>query len=153
MSRADALLDIAEAAATQAHVASLHPGGVWDQDGAAASIARLYQATLDRRPDAQGLAGWRAEMEGGKSLLELTPGFLDSIEFNALYGSTSNTQFVTLLYNNVLDRAPDTPGLNGRLSQLDSGALTRGQVVLGFSESLEFRLNTMSWIEGGILFA
>lgn len=153
MSRADALLGIAEAAATQAHVASLYPGGVWDQDGASASIARLYQATLDRRPDAPGLAGWRAEMGGGKSLLELTPGFLDSIEFNALYGSTSNAQFVTLLYHNVLDRAPDTPGLNGWLSQLDSGALTRGQVVLGFSESLEFRLNTMSWIEGGILFA
>jgi len=153
MSRADALLGIAETAETQAHVASLHPGGVWDQDGGTASIARLYQATLDRRPDAAGLAGWRAEMEAGKSLLELTPGFLGSIEFNALYGSTGNAQFITLLYNNVLDRAPDAAGLNGWLDQLNSGALTRGQVVLGFSESLEFRLSTMSWIEGGILFA
>jgi len=153
MGRADVMLGFAESGEAKARISAIHSAGIWDQDGPAASIARLYQATLDRRPDEAGLAGWRAEFENGKSLLDITPGFLNSIEFVQLYGNTTNTQFVTLLYNNVLDRAPDAPGLNGWLSQLDSGALTRAQVVLGFSESLEFRLNTMSWIEGGVTFA
>lgn len=153
MTRGDAMLSFSEYVETKSYVSSLYSAGIWDQDGATASIARLYQATLNRRPDEAGLSGWRAEIDNGKSLLDITPGFLNSTEFNTLYGSTTNTQFITLLYNNVLNRAPDTPGLNGWLSQLDSGALSRGQVVLGFSESLEFRLNTMSWIEGGIIFA
>lgn len=153
MSRGSVMLNFSEYVETKGRISSLYSGGVWDQDGAAASIARLYQATLDRRPDEAGLAGWRAEIDNGKSLLDITPGFLNSTEFNSIYGATNNTQFVTLLYNNVLDRAPDTAGLNGWVAQLNSGALTRSQVVLGFSESLEFQLNSMAWIEGGIIFA
>lgn len=153
MSRGAVMQNFAEYTETKGHIGGLYSGGVWDQDGATASIARLYQATLDRRPDEAGLAGWRAEMDNGRSLLDITPGFLNSAEFTAIYGSTTNTQFVTLLYDNVLDRAPDTAGLNGWVGQLNNGALTRSQVVLGFSESLEFQLGSMSWIEGGIIFA
>jgi len=153
MGRGAVMQNFSEYVETKGRVSSLYSGGVWDQDGAASSIARLYQATLDRRPDEAGLAGWRAEIDNGKSLLDITPGFLNSAEFTTIYGATNNTQFVTLLYNNVLDRAPDTAGLNGWVAQLNSGALTRSQVVLGFSESLEFQLNSMTWIEGGITFA
>lgn len=153
MPRGDVMLAFSEYVETKNRVSSIYANGLWDQDGDAASIARLYQATLDRRPDHNGLIGWRAEMTAGKSLMDIVPGFLNSTEFTTLYGATNNMQFVTLLYNNVLDRAPDTAGLDGWVAQLNSGALSRAQVVLGFSESLEFRLNTMSWIEGGVVFA
>lgn len=126
--------------------------GIWDQDGGAAAIARLYQATLNRRPEEAGLRDWRAEMAAGKSLADLVPGFTNSAEFTALYGATSNQAFVTLLYNNVLGRAPDAAGFAGWVAQLDAGG-SRTDVVLGFSESLEFRLSTMAWIEGGVVFA
>ncbi len=153
MTRGDVMLAFSEYVETKDRVSTIYSNGLWDQDGMTASIARLYQATLDRRPDSNGLGNWRAEMAAGKSLLDIVPGFLNSREFTSIYGTTTNTQFVTLLYNNVLDRAPDTAGLNDWVGQLNSGALSRAQVVLGFSESLEFRLGTMSWIEGGVVFA
>lgn len=41
------------------------------------------------------------------------------------------------LYKNVLGRDADTGGLNYWLGQLNSGAETRYEVLLGFSESAE----------------
>lgn len=126
---------------------------VWDQDENSASIARLYQATLGRHPEEYGLMSWRARMDDGLSLYDIVPGFLNSTEFASIYGATSNADFVNLLYHNVLGRGPDAEGFAHWTSHLDQGIENRVQVVIGFSESLEFRLNTMSWIEGGIVLA
>jgi hypothetical protein len=51
-------------------------------------------------------------------------------------GSLNDTQYVTLLYENVLGREPDPTRLATWTGQLGSGA-TRGQVLIGFSESQE----------------
>ena len=59
-------------------------------------------------------------------------------EFQATYSTLDNTQFVTQLYQNVLARAPDPAGLAGWVGALDAGLLTRGGVLLGFSDSAEF---------------
>jgi Domain of unknown function (DUF4214) len=48
---------------------------------------------------------------------------------------------VTLLYQNVLGRAPDPAGLAAWVAVLDGGA-SRGQVLLGFSESAEYKAGT-----------
>jgi hypothetical protein len=130
-------------------ISSLYSGGIWDQDGAASSIARLYQATLDRRPDEAGLAGWRAEIDNGKSLLDITPGFLNSAEFTTIYGATNNTQFVTLLYNNVLDRNPEQAGYDYHMKNL-AGGLTRSQLLVQFSESPENQSNVLPAIQDGM---
>ena len=45
---------------------------------------------------------------------------------------------MTLLYNNVLGRAPDAGGLSGWVGLLDGG-MSRGQVLLGFSDSAEYQ--------------
>jgi Ca2+-binding RTX toxin-like protein len=101
------------------------------------AVYRLYAATLDREPDAAGLRGWTALLADGASLSEIAGGFLGSVEFTRAYGSTNDTAFVTLLYANVLGRAPDAAGLAGWLARLQSGS-DRTDVVLGFSESAEF---------------
>ena len=44
---------------------------------------------------------------------------------------------VNNLYKNVLGREADTGGLNYWLGQLNSGAETRYEVLLGFAESAE----------------
>ncbi len=108
----------------------------------AQTVYRLYQATLDRLPDAAGVAGWTKILADGQTLANVVGGFTNSSEFQTRYGTTTNEQFVTLLYNNVLERAPDAAGLSGWVSQLTSAAMTREEVVLGFSESREFRTNT-----------
>ena len=107
-----------------------------------AQVYRIYQATLDRAPDTSGFEFWTGALESGsRSLQQVVTGFTNSGEFQNTYGSLDNTDFVTLLYNNVLDRAPDQGGLNAWLGALNNGT-TRAQVVTGFSESGEFQNNT-----------
>jgi hypothetical protein len=102
----------------------------------AAEVYRLYWGALGRAPDPEGLAGWTNILNSGVSLQSVANGFVGSQEFQNLYGSPSDNDFVTLLYQNVLHRLPDPGGLTFWLGQLSSGE-TRAQVVLGFTQSLE----------------
>ncbi|UWR24447.1 DUF4214 domain-containing protein [Sulfitobacter sp. S190] len=112
-------------------------------DPVAAQVFRLYQATLDREPDAAGIHGWTDHLiEGTRTLTEVARGFVQSAEFETVYGDLDTADFVTLLYQNVLDRAPDAGGLAHWTARLDSGAMTPEQVVVGFSESAEFTAAT-----------
>jgi hypothetical protein len=103
----------------------------------AQSINRLYLATLARGADDAGLASWTAQYDAGTALNTIATGFVNSAEFQTKYGALNSTQFVTLLYNNVLHRAPDSGGLANWVGALNGGA-TRESVVTGFSESAEF---------------
>lgn len=120
-------------------------GGRWDvdYDPVAATVYRLYLATLNRTPDAEGQKNWtNAILEGERSLLEAANGFVTSNEFQRTYGNVSDETFVTLLFNNVLDRAPEASGLENWTNFLSGGA-SRAQAVVGFSESKEFQI--VSW--------
>jgi hypothetical protein len=110
------------------------------------SIARLYLGYFKRIPDHAGLLGWVGAYRGGQALNEISAAFSSSAEFQQTYGALNNTQFVTLVYRNVLDRAPDAAGLNGWVDQLNAGA-TRGQIMIGFTESQEFKNRTNSSVE------
>jgi len=66
---------------------------------------------------------------------------VNSAEFQLKYGALDNEGFVSLLYQNVLGRAPDAAGLNNWVTQLENGT-SRAQVLLGFSESAEFKVST-----------
>ncbi|MBY0336378.1 MAG: DUF4214 domain-containing protein [Acetobacteraceae bacterium] len=153
LSRAEMIAGFSESAEFKARIAAQLPNGLWDQDETAAAVARLYQATLGRRPEEAGLRGWKQLLDGGAALRDIAPGFIGSPEYAARFGNPDHPGFVTLLYQNVLGRAPDPGGLDGWVGALASGQLDRTGVVLGFSESQEFRGATQSWIEGGIVFA
>jgi hypothetical protein len=142
------------------------------ESGDNANIARLYSAALDRLPDLNGLFSWEdiyannvgaaakaagvyqslAETSGGYAgSLSIADGFVDSPEFIAKYGSLSNTAFVTQLYANVLDRAPDAAGLASWLNLMTPGnssgtTYTQGMVLVGFAESPENISKTSSWL-------
>ena len=121
----------------------------------AANIARLYSAALGRAPDIGGLSGWEdifstlvpssAKAQGVYVSLSQTPvsglpsladGFILSPEFQLKYGALSESQYVSQLYRNVLDREPDAGGLAGWLDIMHSGG-TRAFVLVGFAESPE----------------
>lgn len=111
-------------------------------EGVALSIARLYQASFDRSPDLEGLNYWVDQWEVEHfNLSQIADGFYSSTEFAQSYGNLDNVGFTTLLYNNVLDRVPDEPGLDYWVNDLVNGA-TRAEVLVGFSESLENKINT-----------
>jgi len=122
----------------------------FDTDGAAGQTYRLYKAAFNRTPDDAGLSHNVNLMDGGMSILDMASAFIGSQEFQNTYGSNvDNTAFLTLLYQNVLNRGPDDAGLAGWLSQLNSGT-SREQVLFGFSESGENKANVASAIDDGI---
>ena len=53
------------------------------------------------------------------------------------WGDKNNQEFVSHLYEDVLQSEPDSIGMNYWLGQLNSGAETRYEVLLGFSQSAE----------------
>jgi hypothetical protein len=99
-------------------------------------VSRLYMAAFRRVPDVGGLDNWVAYVRGGNPLQSAADAFVASPEFQLTYGSLNDTQYVTLLYENVLGRDPDPTGLATWTGDLGSG-WTRGQVLIGFSESQE----------------
>lgn len=105
-------------------------------------VFRLYQATLGRTPDEGGLLNWAEALANGRPFLDVVGGFVASAEFRGRYGDTTNEEFVTLLYANVLGRTPDAIGFASWTTRLNSGDWTRAEVVQGFSQSREFVLNT-----------
>ena len=110
------------------------------------AVYRLYQATLGREPDVEGLEAWAGALKNGTPLKSVAAGFVGSGEFQSVYGALSNTQFVTLLYQNVLGRAPDNAGLSAWVQSLNAGT-SRADVVVGFSDSGEFRNNTATDVD------
>ncbi len=100
-------------------------------------ITRLYSAFFLRAPDAGGLDFWMAQRVQGSSLQRVADSFEDSDEFTTRYGSLDDAAFVDLVYRNVLDRAPDAGGRVFWTARLADG-MTRGQMMIGFSESPEY---------------
>jgi hypothetical protein len=149
-SRAEVVLGFTESNEDIADLATPVQQGLWVQDAAAAQVARLYDTAFSRLPDATGLAYWTHALESGTTLLQVAQGFIASAEFQGPYGALDNTGFVSLLYNNVLHRAPDAGGLAYWVSLLNTGQDSRAQEVVGFSESAEHIGNTAPHIDHGI---
>jgi hypothetical protein len=102
---------------------------------------RLYRAYFLRNPDHAGLEFWVQKRRAGWSLQRISNDFAASAEFKNRYGSLSSAQFVDLVYRNVLGRSPDGAGRSYWESRLGAG-LTRGQLMIGFSESPEHQTRT-----------
>lgn len=122
----------------------------FNMDGHMGQVYRLYQAALNRKPDVGGVGSWTQGMDNGMTIDQVANGFINSAEFKALYGSNpTGTQFLTLLYNNVLHRAPDTTGYNNWLNGLAQG-MTHEQALIGFSQSAENNLSLVGIVQMGI---
>jgi hypothetical protein len=107
--------------------------------GTIAPIARLYFAYFLRVPDYGGILFWSDALRSGQPLHAISENFALSAEFQQRYGSLSNRDFVILVYQNVLGRTPVETEIEYWKGHLDAGRTTRGQVMLGFSESDEHK--------------
>jgi hypothetical protein len=113
-------------------------------DGDAAKrgpLVRLYKAFYKRWPDAGGYDYWIRKMKNGTTLTAVANTFAAANEFKTKYGSLSNTAFVKLVYQNVLERQPDSGGLAYWIGKLDTKKISRGGLMLQFSESSEYQRN------------
>lgn len=111
-------------------------------------IGRLYKAYFDRQADDAGAEYWTRTYADGVSLEEISGYFAASSEFRTS-GTLNDQQFVAFVYSAVLDRQPDTDGADYWLSQLATGAVDRGSLLVYFSESAEHIARTASELTQG----
>ena len=124
-----------------------------DIDGSAGQAYRLYAAAFDRAPDDAGLGYWISAMDHGVGLQVVAGGFTASQEFADLYGAhTTDGEFVDLLYQNTLHRAPDADGRAFWIDALQIHHLAREQLLVQFSESPENQAQVIGSIQDGIDF-
>lgn len=139
ITRAEALASFSESDENTARTAALARAGIWDLSESAAIVARLYNTTFGRPPDAAGLKFWRETLDGDiLTPLGLAQAFADSQEFSYRYGANPSTpDFVEALYVNTLQRGSDLNGKTAWVGAINSGQISRAEAVLGFSESAE----------------
>ncbi|MET0321360.1 MAG: Ig-like domain-containing protein, partial [Duganella sp.] len=87
-------------------------------------IGMLYQLTLDRAGDYDGFQFWLSQNATGAALAR---GFTQSAEFTRLYGTLDDAAFVTRMFLNATDAAPDATTLARWDTYLDTH--TRDEMV------------------------
>lgn len=103
------------------------------------AVIRLYRAIFLRSPETGGLAYWAAEANRGVSLKRIADLMVRAPEFDILYGDLDDGEFVDLVYDNVLHREASEEDRAYWVDELQSGRRSRGQVMVGFSESPEYK--------------
>lgn len=122
---------------------------VSDTDAVGSQVIRLYDAVFGRAPDAAGLEYWRDQIaDKGVSLNAVAGALIASAEFQAATGNLSNAAFVEYVYQHTLGRASDQGGRSYWTEQLAQG-MSRGDLLVNFSESAEHRTATASLVAQG----
>lgn len=103
-------------------------------------VSRLYTKALGRDYDVSGLNDWCGRiLDKTWSVTDVaTKGFFESQEF--LDKDLDNEEYIKVLYRTFLDREYDDEGLKDWMDKLDSGEMSREEVLRGFSYSEEFAL-------------
>jgi uncharacterized delta-60 repeat protein len=93
------------------------------------NVAKLYVATFNRAPDTLGLDYW--VYQSGLGIEQIAQSFFDQPETQTLYpAGTSTTSFVTSVYSNLFNRAPDQLGLEYWVHELDIGSIAKQNFIL-----------------------
>ena len=111
-------------------------------------VRLMYQYSLDRQPDAAGLADHVASLNNGVSRTDLLTTFSESaehkqlmttkIEARGIWIQDESTLAVARLYDSTLDRVPDIGGLEHYRTGLDQGGNLH-QFADNMVQSPEFR--------------
>jgi len=91
------------------------------------SLTKLYVATFDRAPDAEGFDYWLAS---GLSLEEVAKSFFEQAEIQEQYPSLLDADFVREVYKNIFKREVDASGLAYWVKALGSGTISRANLIL-----------------------
>ena len=119
-------------------------------------IAELYIGYYDRAPDTAGGEFWLSAflsavgpgVDPTRELTTLANDFANSSESTAIYpfltapNPANAASFVTQVYANLLNRAPDAPGLAFWTVELQSGAVTPGGFIITVEASVNMQVGT-----------
>ena len=115
-------------------------------------VARLYFAFFDRAADYEGFNYYLEERDAGLTLEAMAEQFAGSDEFRLRYGTLDNAAFFDRVYRNVFDGVADASLRSAWIAQLDAG-MSRGQLMVAFSESNAFRAATSNEVFVTMAFA
>jgi len=99
-------------------------------------VTGLFQHYLNRAPD-PGAQTWVNALENGATIEQVTEGIVGSPEFFLKEGGGTNGGYVTALYQDILNRAPDVSWGMGFTQALNSG-VSRAAVAAAFFSSPEY---------------
>ncbi|MBY4678746.1 DUF4214 domain-containing protein [Marinobacterium arenosum] len=106
--------------------------------GSVAALSKLYFLVFDRIPDTEGLSFWVNEMQGGRSLENISAAFTDSEEFTTAYAdATTNGAFLDQLYQNAFGRDADADG-KAYWEGIMADGYSQADVISHFASSAEF---------------
>lgn len=98
-------------------------------------ISQLYAGYFNRAPDPAGLNYWVGHLNAGLSLTQIAQSFAVQPEATSLYGflsdpaSASRQAFLSSVYSNLFNRAPDAAGQAYWLAQLSNPAISVGRIL------------------------
>jgi subtilisin family serine protease len=98
-------------------------------------IAQYYVGYYNRAPDPEGFAFWVNALDNGISTLEIANFFSDQVETRALYpffanpDSSTPSEFITSIYQNLFNRDSDSDGLDFWVRVLTDGSVSTGQMI------------------------
>jgi TorA maturation chaperone TorD len=98
-------------------------------------LYRLYEAAFRRSPDEGGESSWSTLLANGGTMTQIATDFTQSAEF-ANTASEDPSTFINTMYQNALNRLPDTDGKAAWLAAMNAG-MTQAQVLLAFADSAE----------------
>lgn len=111
---------------------------VVESGGAVQTVGLFYETLLGRDSDVAGLSFWSELGDGDFGLGNVADFILASDEFVSNVGTLESTDaFLDFLYQSALGREADVEGRIFWQNALDSGAVDRGDVALGFATAAE----------------
>jgi hypothetical protein len=114
-------------------------------------ITELYIAYFNRAPDPVGLGLWVSNFNAGLPITTIAQDFSNSSEAQKLYPFLAlptlpilpiAQNFVATVYNNLLNRVPDTAGLNFWANLLNTGTISPSNFVLDVLQSINIQAQT-----------
>ncbi|MGL5139715.1 MAG: DUF4214 domain-containing protein [Beijerinckiaceae bacterium] len=121
------------------------------QSNTDAALAKFYEIVFDRTAEFSGTKFWFGADNAAVApkLSDLANGFLRSAEFTQKFGAVdtlSNTQFLSTIYQSSFGRATDANGLAFWTNALQTGQVTKADVVVFFTQSAELDAKTAGLI-------
>lgn len=111
-------------------------------------VKGLYNTLLNREPDPMGLICWSGLLNLGLDRISLEKQFIATVALqgkadpnNADFINLQNSNFISNLYNNLLDRNSDADGLKFWTNELISG-FSRADIVENFINAIKANPNT-----------
>ncbi len=118
------------------------------------AVSELYTALFNRAPDSDGLNYWTSEVDNGASSLESISKNMVELQAEGLALSLptmSNSDFIQTIYINVLDRAPDSQGMQYWMDQLSIGAIDRDVFVLALINGAKSNTSAQGLRDGAMI--